>query len=49
MPLNFINLSNITPKKRIDAPINVALWPPLGHGGTPSICGKAQNHFLSKL
>lgn len=37
----------LTPKYNIDAPINVAECPPLGLGGTPSICGKAQNHFLS--
>lgn len=37
----------ITPKYKIEAPINVAEWPPLGLGGTPSIWGKAQNHFLS--
>jgi hypothetical protein len=45
--LKFNHINNLTPKYRIEAPISVALWPPLGQGGTPSICGKAQNHFLS--
>lgn len=40
-------ISNLTPKYRIEAPIKVAECPPLGDGGTPSIYGKAQNHFLS--
>ena len=30
----------------IVAPDNVALCPPLGHGGTPSIKGVAHCHFL---
>ena len=32
-----------------DAPVSVAEWPPLGVGGTPSICGKAQSHCLSTI
>jgi hypothetical protein len=27
----------LTPKITRDAPVRVAEWPPLGHGGTPSI------------
>ena len=30
-----------------DAPVKVAECPPRGVGGTPSICGNAQSHFLS--
>jgi|688.fasta_scaffold299472_4 hypothetical protein len=30
-----------------EAPVRVAVWPPLAVGATPSICGKAHNHFLS--
>jgi hypothetical protein len=36
-----------TPKTTREAPVKVAEWPPLGAGGTPSIYGKAQSHFLS--
>ena len=32
-----------------DAPVSVAEWPPLGVGGTPSICGKAQSHLRSTI
>jgi len=32
-----------------DAPVRVAEWPPLGHGGTPSIYGNAQSHYLSTI
>ena len=32
-----------------DAPVSVAEWPPLGAGGTPSIYGNAQSHFLSTI
>lgn len=32
-----------------EAPVKVAEWPPLGHGGTPSIYGKAQSHCLSTI
>ena len=31
----------------MDAPIKVAVCPPLALGGTPSIWGYAQSHFLS--
>ena len=39
----------LTPKITSEAPVNVAEWPPLGDGGTPSICGKAQSHCLSTI
>ena len=32
-----------------EAPVRVAEWPPLGHGGTPSIYGKAQSHCRSTI
>ena len=32
-----------------DAPVRVAECPPLGDGGTPSICGKAHSHCLSTI
>ena len=41
--------SILTPKMTNDAPVSVAEWPPLGVGGTPSICGKAQSHCLSTI
>ena len=30
-----------------EAPVRVAECPPLGEGGTPSICGNAQSHCRS--
>ena len=32
-----------------EAPVRVAECPPLGLGGTPSICGKAQSHLRSTI
>ena len=48
---NFWNFKIValTPKMTNDAPVSVAEWPPLGVGGTPSIYGKAQSHYLSTI
>jgi hypothetical protein len=35
--LDNFSLAILTPKYNIEAPISVALCPPLGQGGTPSI------------
>jgi hypothetical protein len=35
--LSVLEEKKLTPKYNIEAPISVALCPPLGHGGTPSI------------
>jgi len=32
-----------------EAPVKVAVCPPLGEGGTPSIYGNAQSHYLSTI
>jgi hypothetical protein len=32
-----------------DTPVRVAEWPPLGYGGTFSIYGNAQSHYLSNI
>lgn len=42
-------LKYLTPNITKEAPVRVAECPPLGVGGTPSIYGKAQSHFLSTI
>ena len=44
-----IKVENLTPNITSEAPVRVAECPPLGAGGTPSIYGKAQSHFLSTI
>jgi len=44
-----LNNKVLTPKITNEAPVSVAECPPLGTGGTPSIYGKAHNHFLSTV
>ena len=45
--LYWLLVQKLTPKMTSEAPVSVAECPPLGAGGTPSMCGKAHNHFLS--